>query len=63
MFFVLCVLIVSILDTYTFYREKSRAIQSGNFVEYLLSIPESQLTRFEELSGVKLEEQPKMLLN
>jgi hypothetical protein len=46
-----------LLNTLAFDIDKPRSIQSGNFVEYLLAIPKSQLNRFEELAGVKLSDQ------
>ncbi len=52
-----------VIDTFTFERNKSRMDQSGNFVEYLVSVPVSQISRFEELAEIKLQEQPRMVLN
>lgn len=52
-----------ILDTLTFERKKSRKDQSGNFVEYLVSIPASQVDRFEELAEIKLQEPERIVLN
>lgn len=52
-----------ILDTITFERKKSREEQAWNFVEYLVSIPISQIDRFEELADIKLSEPDKYVLN
>ena len=50
----------NLLDTYTLNRDK---VKSGNFVKYLLSIPDSQIAKFEELTKIKLEEPQKITLS
>ena len=52
-----------ILDALTFEREKSKENQAGNFVEYLVSIPVSQIDRFEDLADVKFSEPDQYVLN